>query len=164
MKLSRPTVYAVGAAAESVLRNHFETPLLSGVVVDVRVDDAQLRRTVVALRVLAPNAIRPIEDLVPLLYRGVKVSYGAIQQMLVEVAGRAGRFNAQAALGGVEAGALDEMFSQSEPVLAGVGLWTQIGPWLGRGQMFRGHGDGIWSLRKWVPCKNDSEDGARQWV
>ena len=75
-----------------------------------------------ALRVLAPNAIRPIEDLVPLLYPGVKVSYGTIQQMLVEAEARAARFNAQASLGGVEAGALDEMFSQGEPVLAGVDL------------------------------------------
>ena len=89
---------------------------------DVRVDDAQLRRAVVALRVLAPNAIRPIEDLVPLLYPGVKVSYGTIQQMLAEAEGRAARFNVQVSLGGVEAGALDEMFSQGEPVLAGVDL------------------------------------------
>ena len=121
-EISRPTVYAVGAAAESVLRGHFESPLLQGAAVDVRVDDAQLRRAVVALRVLAPNAIRPIEDLVPLLYPGVKVSYGTIQQMLVEAEGRAARFNAQVSLGGVEAGALDEMFSQGEPVLAGVDL------------------------------------------
>ena len=121
-EISRPTVYAVGAAAESVLRSHFETPLLQGAAVDVRVDDAQLRRAVVALRVLAPNAIRPIEDLVPLLYPGVKVSYGTIQHMLVEAEARAARLNAQASLGGVEAGALDEMFSQGEPVLAGVDL------------------------------------------
>ena len=130
-EISRPTVYAAGATAESVLRAHFEAPLLQGAAVDVRVDDAQLRRAVplaararlvVALRVLAPNAIRPIEDLVPLLYPGVKVSYGTIQQMLVEAEGRAARFNAQASLGGVEAGALDEMFSQGEPVLAGVDL------------------------------------------
>ena len=130
-EISRPTVYAVGAAAQSVLRSHFEAPLLQGAAVDVRVDDAQLRRAVplaararlvVALRVLAPNAIRPIEDLVPLLYPGVKVSYGTIQQMLVEAEGRAARFNAQVSLGGVEAGALDEMFSQGEPVLAGVDL------------------------------------------
>ena len=112
----------MGAAAESVLRSHFEAPLLQGAAVDVRVDDAQLRRAVVALRVLAPNALRPIEDLVPLLYPGVKVSYGTIQQMLVEAEGRAARFNAQVSLAGVEAGALDEMFSQGEPVLAGVDL------------------------------------------
>ena len=126
-EISRPTVYAVGAAAESVLRSHFEASLLQGAAVD----DAQLRRAVplaararlvVALRVLAPNAIRPIEDLVPLLYPGVKVSYGTIQHMLVEAEARAARFNAQASLGGVEAGALDEMFSQGEPVLAGVDL------------------------------------------
>ena len=121
-EISRPTVYAVGAAAESVLRTHFEAPLLGGAGVTVRVDDGQLRRAVVALRVLAPNAIRPIEDLVPLLYPGVKVSYGTIQQMLVEAEARAGRFNAQVPLGAVEAGALDEMFSQGEPVLAGVDL------------------------------------------
>ena len=110
-EISRPTVYAVGAAAESVLRSHFEAPLLQGAAVDVRVDDAQLRRAVplaararlvVALRVLAPNAIRPIEDLVPLLYPGVKVSYGTIQPMLVEAEARAARFNAQASLGGVD--------------------------------------------------------------
>ena len=121
-EISRPTVYAVGAAAQSVLRSHFEAPLLQGAAVEVRVDDAQLRRAVVALRVLAPNAIRPIEDLVPRLYPGVKVSYGTIQRMLVEAEGRAARFNAQASLDGVEAGALDEMFSQGEPVLAGVDL------------------------------------------
>ena len=77
---------------------------------------------VVALRVLAPNAIRPIEDLLPVLYPGVKVSYGTIQAMLVEAEARARRLNAQAPLGGIEAGALDEIFSQGEPVLAGVDL------------------------------------------
>ena len=121
-EISRPTVYAVGATGEAVLRTHFEAPLLGGAGVDVRVDDAQLRRAVVALRVVAPNAIRPIEDLLPVLYPGVKVSYGTIQGMLVEAEGRAARFNASGSLGGVEAGALDEMFSQGEPVLAGVDL------------------------------------------
>ena len=121
-EISRPTLYAAGAAAQSVLRAHFEAPLLEGPGVTVRVDDAQLRRAVVALRVVAPNAIRPMEELLPLLYPGVRVSYGTIQAMLVEAESRAGRFNAQAQLGGVEAGALDEMFSQGEPVLAGVDL------------------------------------------
>ena len=123
-EISRPTVYAVGATAEAVLRTHFEAPLLGGAGVDVRVDDAQLRRAVVALRVVAPNAIRPIEDLLPVLYPGVKVSYGTIQAMLVEAECRAARFNAQSSLDAVQAGALDEMFSQGEPVLAGVDLDT----------------------------------------
>ena len=121
-EISRPTVYAAGATAEWVLRAHFETPLLQGAAVDVRVDDAQLRRAVVALRVVAPNAIRSIEDLVPLLYPGVKVAYGTIQQRLVEAEGEAARLNAKASLGAVKSGALDEMFSQGEPVLAGVDL------------------------------------------
>ena len=121
-EISRPTVYAAGATAQSVLRAHFDRPLLQGAAVDVRVDDAQLRRALVALRVLAPNAIRSIEDLLPLLYPGVKVSYGTIQQRLVEAEGEAARFNAQASLGAVKSGALDEMFSQGEPVLAGVDL------------------------------------------
>ena len=103
-EISRPTVYAVGATAQSVLRAHFEAPLLGGAGVTVRVDDAQLRRAVVALRVLAPNAIRPIEDLLPVLYPGVKASYGTIQAMLVEAEARAGRLNAQAPLVGIEAG------------------------------------------------------------
>ena len=123
-EISRPTVYAVGATGEAVLRTHFEAPLLGGAGVDVRVDDAQLRRAVVALRVVAPNAIRPIEDLLPVLYPGVKVSYGTIQAMLVEAECRAARFNAQSSLDEVQAGALDEMFSQGEPVLAGVDLDT----------------------------------------
>ena len=97
-------MYAVGATAEAVLRTHFEAPLLGGAAVEVRVDDAQLRRAVVALRVVAPNAIRPIEDLLPVLYPGVKVSYGTIQAMLVEAEARAGQFNAQASLGAVKAG------------------------------------------------------------
>ena len=42
--------------------------------------------------------------------------------MLVEAEGRAARLNAQSSLDGVQAGALDEMFSQGEPVLAGVDL------------------------------------------
>ena len=69
-EISRPTVYAAGAAAESVLWAHLDAPLLEAAAVEVRVDDAQLRRAVVALRVVAPNAIRPIKDLVALFYPG----------------------------------------------------------------------------------------------
>ncbi len=121
-EVSRPTVYAARATAEAVLREHFETRLLEGRAVGVRVDDAQLCRALVALRVMAPNSLRAIEDLLPLLYPGVKVSYGKIQQLLVEAEEQARVFNTQAELSGIEAGALDEMFSQGEPVLAGVDL------------------------------------------
>ena len=80
----------------------------------MRVDDAQLCRALVGLRAMAPNSIRAIEDLLPVLYPGVKVSYGKVQQLLVEAEARARSFNAQADLSEIESAALDEMFSQGE--------------------------------------------------
>jgi len=50
------------------------------------------------------------------------VSYGKVQQILSEAEAQAAQFNRTMALSGISAGALDEMFSQGEPVLAGVGL------------------------------------------
>jgi hypothetical protein len=88
----------------------------------VKVDSAQVRRTVVALRVMAPNALGPIEDMIPIIYPGVRLSYGKLQSMATEAEAQAAAFNAKADLSGVRAGALDERFSQGEPVLAGVDL------------------------------------------
>ena len=65
MRYRGPRCTPLGRQRNRCFRSHFESPLLQGAAVDVRVDDAQLRRAVVALRVLTPNAIRPIEDLVP---------------------------------------------------------------------------------------------------
>jgi hypothetical protein len=119
--VSRPTVYAAKGAASEVLREHFEEPE-SDPTVWVKVDPAQVRRTVVALRVMAPNALRPIEDRIPIIYPGVRLSYGKVQRIAAEAEVQAAAFNAKADLSGVRAGALDEMFSQGEPVLAGVDL------------------------------------------
>jgi hypothetical protein len=71
--VSRPTVYAAKGAASEVLREHFGEPE-SDPTVWVKVDPAQVRRTVVALRVMAPNAWRPIEDMIPIIYPGVRLS------------------------------------------------------------------------------------------
>src|ERR671914_1183187 len=119
--VSRPTVYAAKGAASEVLREHFEEPE-SDPTVWVKVDPAQVQRTVVALRVMAPTALRPIEDMIPIIYPGVRLSYGKVQSMAAEAEAKAAAFNAKADLSGVRAGALDEMFSQGEPVLAGVDL------------------------------------------
>ena len=119
--VSRPTVYAAKGAALEVLREHFEEPE-SEPTVWVKVDPAQVRRTVVALRVMAPNALRPIEDMIPIIYPGVRLSYGKVQGIAAEAEAQAALFNAKADLSGVRAGALDELFSQGEPVLAGVDL------------------------------------------
>ena len=118
--VSRPTVYAAAQTAEQVLGHHFEQAARGGFCIEA--DQAQLRRAVVALRVEAPNSIRAIEALIPVLYPGRRLSYGKIQQILVEAAISATRFNAQPPLAGIDAGALDEMFSQGDPVLAGVDL------------------------------------------
>jgi hypothetical protein len=119
-------VYAAKGAALEVLREHFEEPE-SDPPVWVKVDPAQLRRTVVALRVMAPNALRPIEGMLPIIYPGVRLSYGKVQSMAAEAEAQAALFNAKADLSGVRAGALDELFSQGEPVLGGVDLDSGYG-------------------------------------
>lgn len=120
--ISRPTLYAAGATAQEVPGAHFETTDPARSLACVSVDEGQLQRTVVALRVSAPNALRPIEDLISLIYPGVKISYGKVQQILCQAQCNALEFNRQADLSGIEAGALDELVSQGDPVLAGVDL------------------------------------------
>ena len=119
--LSRPTVYEARNTAGEMLREHFGKESVYRAV-RVEVDEAQLERAVVALRVVGPNAIRPIEDLLPILYPGVQVSYGKIQSLLVQAEQQAKAFNAKVDLSPIQASALDEMFSQGDPVLAGVDL------------------------------------------
>src|SRR2546430_7204187 len=89
--VSRPTVYAAKGAALEVLREHFEESE-SDPTVWVKIDPAQVRRTVVALRVMAPNALRPIEDMIPILYPGVRLSYGKVQSIAAEAEAQAGAF------------------------------------------------------------------------
>lgn len=122
--ISRPTVYNASETAETVLTDYFvrcEQKLGGRVVV---VDDRQLERAMVALRVVSPNSLRAIETLIPILYPGGHVSYAAIQGTLAEAERRAKEHNASQDLTAVKAGALDEMFSQGDPVLAGVDLDT----------------------------------------
>ena len=120
--ISRPTVYKARDTACEVLRGHFEQEESAYRAVRVEVDEAQLERAVVALRVMAPNAIRPIEELLPILYPGVRASYGKLQSIFAQAEERAKAFNAKADLSPIKASALDEMFSQGNPVLAGVDL------------------------------------------
>ncbi len=91
--LSRPTVYEVRNTAGEVLSEHFEKPDTEYRTVPVEVDRAQLERAIVALRVEGVNAIRSIEDLLPIVYPGVRVSYGTIQSIVVQAGQRAKAFN-----------------------------------------------------------------------
>jgi hypothetical protein len=113
-------VYGAAQAAEDVLTQYFDASFTGDQ--SVVVDERQLERMVIGLRIVAPNSIRAIEDLIPVVYPGVHVSYGKIQQILIEAEARAAEFNAGCDLSDIEAGALDEMFSQGNPVLAGVDL------------------------------------------
>jgi hypothetical protein len=122
--VSRPTVYARGRAAKAVLvealvpRGGEARPLVT-----VAVDKARLRRAVIAARVEAPASVRDIQALVKGFY-GLHVGYGTIHAILAEAEGRAAAFNRSVDLSGVEAVALDELFSQGDPVLAGIDLDT----------------------------------------
>jgi len=119
--ISRPTVYRAEREAAALLEEHFDAGHAVKAV-EVTADEAQIRRAVVALRVVAPNSIRGIEALLPILYPGVQLSYGTIQGITAEAESRAAGFNDEADLCGITAGALDEMFSQGDPVLGGVDL------------------------------------------
>ncbi len=59
-----------------MLTGHFEGQGAGQAAQPVVVDEAQLKRAVVALRVMVPGALRPIEDLIPILYPGARLGYG----------------------------------------------------------------------------------------
>ena len=100
--LSRPTLYEARHTASEVLHQHFEKDETAHRVVHVPVDEAQLLRAVVALRVMGVNSIRAIEGLLPVLFPGVRVSYGKIQQILSDAEARAAQFNRAMDLSGVQ--------------------------------------------------------------
>jgi hypothetical protein len=121
-KLSRKTIYQtrhlVDSALNELVAEHDEPDVIARVDVDVQ----QLRRTIVTLAITAPNSIRAIEEQIPLIYPGCKVSYGYIQGVIVEAQIKARQFNQTVSLANINSVALDEMFSQGEPVLAGIDL------------------------------------------
>ena len=119
-EVSRDTVYSAAEQGREALTRHFDVG--PGGCVEVTVTRSLLDRTIVALRAIAPNSIRAIQTQIPILYPGVRVSYGYIQGVLAEAEQRAAKHNAEVDLSTVDAVALDEMFSQGTPVLAGVDL------------------------------------------
>ena len=118
--ISRPTLYEIRDTATAVLEAHFKQP--AGNSVYVLVDEAQLQRAIVAMRVMSPNSLRSIEDMLPIIYPGVAPSFGKIQSITSRAEAEAATFNRRADLSPIVAAALDEMFSQGDPVLAGVDL------------------------------------------
>lgn len=90
----------------------------------LQVTPADLKRAVVALRVVTPASIRDIVEVLPVLF-GTGWSYGKVQSVLCEADQQAASLLGQVDLSAVDNIALDEMFSQGRPVLAGIDLDTQ---------------------------------------
>lgn len=121
-ELSRPTLYALGHESTQVLEQHFEASLPEPGVLWVRVDRRQLERATIALRCRIPSSVPALTELMPTLYPGIKISYGAMHAVVAEAEQRAAAFNATVELNQIEASALDEMFSQGQPILSGIDL------------------------------------------
>ncbi len=124
--ISRPTIYNLQESIQKILEEHFNKPESNHKTIQVEVDKNQLDRAIIALRAIAPNSLRAIEDLLPLLYPGLKVSYGVIQAILSGAELNALDFNKTDDLSTIKNSALDEMYSQGDPVLAGIDLANTI--------------------------------------
>ena len=118
--LSRPTLYRARNEAEQALQSLLQNDAPS--ICAVPISEAQLKRAIVALGIESPNSIRSIQALIPILYPTRRPSYGYIQGVLAEAQRNAAVFNRQIDLSKIINAALDEMFSQGDPVLAGVCL------------------------------------------
>jgi len=118
--VTRDTVYSARAQGRDVLARHFNAATRPQVL--LAVTSALIIRSLVALRVVGAYSIRQIQTVLSVLYPGVSASYGYIQGVVVEAEERAVCFNATIDLSALKAMAVDEMFSQGEPVLAGVDL------------------------------------------
>ena len=87
--------------------------------------EADIERTVVALRVVVtPSSIRDIVAMAPIIY-GFGWSYGKIWNVLHRAERQAKALMELVDLVGIKTIALDEMFSQGQPVFAGLDLDSQ---------------------------------------
>jgi hypothetical protein len=121
-ELSRPTLYDLKEEAQRAFCAQFEPLGSEPGVLWIRLDRAQLERAAVALRTVGPNSIPVILELLPLLYPGLELSYGKLHAILAEAESKAKEFNERVTLRGIVAAALDEMFSQGQPILTGIDL------------------------------------------
>lgn len=117
--VSRKTTYRTKEIGTNALSELLEQPERSP---QVKVDEAQIRRTIIALTITAPNSIRAIEDMLPLIYPGVTRSFGYIQGVQIEAQRNAAVFNQQVDLSKIYSVAPDEVFCKNEPVLAVIDL------------------------------------------
>ena len=120
--ISRKAVYSAKDAVQTALHDIVVVTDKPDVITSVHIDVLQLRRAIVSLSITAPNSIRAIEEQIPIVYPGCKVSYGYIQGVIIEAQEQAKLFNDKVSLSMIKSVAVDEMFSQGDPVLAGIDL------------------------------------------
>ena len=117
--VSRKTVYKAKKDGLEILNNAL-TP--SGLGVRVDVDTPQLKRTIIGLSMYGVNSIRAIMNAIPIIYPGVNCCFGYIQNLQIQAQKNAKIFNKSVNLAGIDSGAIDEVFCQGQPVLAGIDL------------------------------------------
>jgi len=120
--VSRKAVYSARDAIQTALHALVYDKSAPDCIVTLGVDKAQLRRSIVALSITSANSIRAIQEQIPIIYPGCCVSFGYIQGVIIEAQKQAALFNKTIPLDKIESIAIDEMFSQGEPVLAGIDL------------------------------------------
>jgi hypothetical protein len=120
--ISRKAVYAARQAIKMALNTLVSDQGGPDCIVSVGVDKPQLRRAIVALSITSANSIRAIIEQIPIIYPGCSASFGYIQGVLIEAQKNAALFNNTVSLIHINSIAIDEMFSQGDPVLAGIDL------------------------------------------
>jgi hypothetical protein len=75
---------------------------------------------IVALSITSANSIRAIQEQIPIIYPGCIVRFGYIQGVIVKA--QAAILNKTVSLGNIQNIAVDQMFSQSDPILVGINL------------------------------------------
>ena len=115
----------VRAIRDDVVETLTRAATQASCITKVAVTRGHLARCIIALYMVGRCSIWSIVDLLPILFPGVKGGgFGTVQRLLVDAAKRAQKFNAAVDLSAVSSAGLDEMFSQGEPVLAGICLDT----------------------------------------
>ena len=117
--ISRKTIRKVKEEGISLLSAALTS---TGSAKKVTVDIPQLKRTIISLSMNGVNSIRAIEDSIPLIYPGVTCSFGYIQAVQIQAQANAAAFNNKVDLSAIISAAIDELFCQGDPVLAGIDL------------------------------------------
>ena len=121
--ISRPTVYEKMREGQAALEEAFGEPEAGKVWATVTVDEARLRRAIISAYVEGPNSMRDDQALVKAFYN-LDVGYGKVFAIVRQAEEQAAAFNRSVGLEAIKAAALDELFSQGDPVLAGIDLDT----------------------------------------